>query len=716
MDLRGVMRPPLAWCTLAACLTPIGAAAQTSDNAAVQLSTINIEGTTGAAAATGPVAGYVAKVTLTGAKTATPIVEIPQSVSVVTADQIQDQAAQNVGEALNYTPGVFGTPWGTDPRFDTPYLRGFSAASSQYLNGLALIRENGSTSIEPYGLERIDVLLGPSSVLYGQGNPGGLIDMVSKRPVFERFGEVNLQAGSYDRYTGSFDLGGPVLGRDDLAYRLTGLIRDGGTQTDHVEDNRYFFAPAVTWQPSAVTSLTVLANIQYDEPSTPVGLPLEYTLDSENGYSAPRSLYLGDPDYNTSARTLASLGYDFSHTVENELTFRQNARYLWLDWDYSALYYSGLSATDPFVTNRGSSTSEEELGTFTIDNQLEYAVNTGPVSHTLLAGLDVRYHKIDTTYDFGLAPAISILNPTYGMTIPSGSWYNSHTDGSLTQFGVYGQDQIRYDNWLLTLGLRHDWARTDSTTTSNFGDTSQLQDDSALSTRAGLTYLFDNGIAPYVSYSTSFQPVIGNMPASLGGEPFDPSTGEQYEAGIKYQPTFFDGFFTAAVYDLTQKNVQSTALVDGVNQTIQNGEVHVQGVELSAKASLTQGLDLLVSYTFTNAEISEGDNSGNRPANVPENMANAWLDYTLHTGPLDGLGFGAGVRYIGSRYDLDTNDNLLPANTLFDAAVHYQWGDNYKASLNINNIADEKYVSSCGSFGCYYGDGRTIIGRLTYQW
>ncbi|MEW5420764.1 TonB-dependent siderophore receptor [Amorphus sp. 3PC139-8] len=715
MHLKSRLRTTVAWSVVSMCLAPALAVAQSADNSAVRLSTINVEGATGTRAATAPVEGYVADVTLTGSKTATPVLEIPQSLSVITADQIEARAAENLGEALDYTAGVFSEPFGNDARFDTPYIRGFSAANSQFLNGLKIIRELGATSIEPYGMERIEVLRGPSSVLYGQGNPGGMVNLVSKRPVFEAFGEINAEAQTDDRYTGSFDVGGPVAGRSDLAYRLTGLVRNGGTQMDHVDDDRYFLAPALTWAPSAVTSLTIMANIQYDVSDSPVGLPLEYTLETTNGYRAPRSLYIGDPDFDSSDRTLASIGYEFEHTFQNELTFRQNARYLWLDWDYQNLYYSGLSASDPFVANRGSSYNTEDLGTFTMDNQLQYGFATGQLTHEVLAGLDIRAHRVDTLTEFGNAPSIDLRNPQYGQTIPGGAWYSSDVDGTLSQFGLYGQDQIRLDRWLLTLGLRHDWTRIDSTTTSGATETRQLQSDSAFSTRAGLSYEFDIGLAPYVSYATSFEPVIGNMPVALGGAPFDPSTGEQYEVGIKYEPTFFNGLFTAAAYDLKQKNVTSSEVINGVSQTVQNGEVHVQGVELSGTASLAQGLNLLVNYTYTDAEITEGDNAGNRPANVPEHMANAWLDYTVQTGKLEGLGFGGGVRFVGSRYDLDSNANLLPSNTLFDAALHYERG-NFKGSLNINNITDETFVATCTSFGCYYGDGRTIIGRLTYEW
>lgn len=695
-----------------ALLAPTAALAQQAADAAsaIELEQVNVEGV--GQTPTGPVDGYVARLTLTGSKTDTPLIEVPQSISVVTRDQMEARGVQNVGQALDYTPGVLGQPFGTDPRFDAPIIRGFSAANSQYLNGLKLMRDNGAAAIEPYGLERIDVLRGPASVLYGQGNPGGLIDMISKRPTFTTFGEVQAQAGSFDRYSGAFDLGG-VVG-PDFAYRLTGLARAGGTQTDDVDDNRLFFAPAFTWKPEKDTSFTLLANVQYDQSGTPVGLPTQYTVSPFQNLLS-RSLFLGDPDYDASSRTLASVGYEFKHRFNDTWEVRQNARYLKLNWDYSNLYYSSLSASNPLVATRGTSVNNEDQGTITIDNQLEGDFETGPFKHKLLLGLDYRYFDQTNMTQFGTAPNINILFPVYNQLITGSPWYVSVVDGTVSQTGIYAQDQVRLGNWLLTAGLRQDWATIDSTTDTNYGDTVQDQNDDALTGRIGLTYLFENGIAPYVSYSTSFEPVIGSNPAILGGAAFKPSTGEQVEVGVKYQPVGWNGFFTAALYDLKQKNVLTSEYIGGISYDTQNGEVSVKGLELAATASLAEGLNLTASYTYMDAEITQGQYAGNRPGNVPENMANIWLDYTFKSGALTGFGLGGGVRYVGSRYALDNNEIFLGANTLFDAALHYEKGA-YKVQLNVNNIADETYVASCGYFGCYYGDGRAVVAQVTYKW
>ncbi|TCT05477.1 iron complex outermembrane receptor protein [Aquabacter spiritensis] len=682
---------------------------------AIALEQVNVEATATRQSPTGPIDGYVARQTLTGSKTDTPILEVPQSISVVTRDQMDARAVQNVGQALDYSAGVLGQPFGTDPRFDAPIIRGFSAANSQYLNGLKLMRDAGAVSIEPYGLERVDVLRGPASVLYGQGNPGGLINMISKRPVWDPLGEVQAQAGTFGRYSGAFDLGGAFAPGADVAYRFTGLVRQGGTQTDQVDDDRYFFAPAITWKPSDDTSFTILANVQYDQSGTPVGLPAAYTVGPPAENLLSRNLFLGDPSFDSSDRTLASIGYEFEHRFNDAWQVRQNARYLKLDWDYRSLYFSGLSTTDPAIGQRGTSVNGEDQNTITIDTQIQGDVSTGPISHTLLLGFDYRHFSQSNTTEFGSAPPINIFFPVYNMSILNTPTYVSLVDGVLSQAGLYAQDQMKLGNWMLTVGLRQDWATTDSTTLTSFGNTVQNQDDEALTGRVGLTYLFDNGVAPYVSYSTSFEPVIGNMPTALGGAPFQPSKGEQYELGVKYQPVGWNGFFTAALYDLKQTNVLSSELIGGISYQTQTGEVQVKGVELSATTSLADGLNLIANYTYMNAEITQGLNAGNRPANVPQNMANLWFDYTVPSGQFAGFGGGGGVRYVGDRYALDDNSILLAADTLFDAAIHYERGP-FKAQLNVNNIFDETYVASCGFFGCYYGDGRTVVATVTYKW
>lgn len=677
------------------------------------LAPVVVEGGKKGVAATGePVKGYVAKSSRTASKSGARLVETQQSVSVVTRDQIEAQGVQTLGEALNYTPGVVGEPFGADPRFDSPAIRGFDGRQAQFLNGLRMMRTAGAPAVEVYGLENIDVLRGPASVMYGQGNPGGMINMISKRPTFESFGEIGVQGGSYETYGSVFDIGG-ALGEDsDFAYRLTGLARNAGAQTDNLENDRYFIAPALTWQPDEDTKLTVLASIQHDNPSTPSGLPPQYTLNA-TGLRLSRDFYVGDPSFDDSSRTLANLGYEFERRLNETWTFRQNARYTDFSWDYQSLGMSTLGlAADGRTLRRNATFQEEALKTFNVDNHLQGEFSTGAVDHTLLVGLDYRYFDNNVRTRFFQATPLNVLAPVYGRPVSLISATTDTTvDSALSQLGVYVQDELALGGWRATFGLRQDWTRSEGTSFNGLTRVSRPldQDDHKLTGRAGLSYLFDNGIAPYISYATSFEPVVGAAP---DGSPFDPTAGEQVEIGVKYEPAGWDGFFSAAVYDLKQENVLRT--IAGVSTQI--GEVNVKGLELEGVVSLARGLDLRAAYTYTDAIIGAGADNGKRVENVPEHAASLWANYTFQEDTaLEGLGIGGGVRYVGQRFGNSANTFDLKPAVLVDLALSYR-KNGYKASLNVQNLFDKDYVASCSSFGCYYGDGRTIMGKLTYSW
>lgn len=664
---------------------------------------------------TAAVKGYVARTSATASKTGRAILETQQSVSVVTRDQIEARDADTLGEVLDYTPGVVGEPYGPDPRFDSPRIRGFDGRQSQFLNGLRMMRTAGAPSVEVYGLERVEVLLGPASVMYGQGNPGGIINLISKRPTFESFGEVGLGIGSYDHYGSFFDVGGAVAEGSDVAYRLTGLARQADLQTDFLDNDRYFLAPALTWQPDEDTKLTLLTSIQHDNPSSPSGLPSQFLLDPK-AYRIPTDFSVGDPSYDRSDRTMVNLGYEFEHRLNDVWLFRQNARFTRFDWDYQALGMASAGlAADGRSIRRISTIQDERLRTFNIDNNLQADFATGDLDHTLLVGLDYRHFSNDVSTQFWNVTPLDVYAPVYGrpISLTSRSLY-TQVDSTLTQLGLYAQDELALGNWRATVGIRHDWASTEGTSSNPATGASRPldKDDSKFTGRAGLSYLFDGGIAPYVSYSTSFEPV----PVPSSGALLEPTTGEQVEVGVKYQPEGWNGFFSVAAYDLRQKNILTTQVINGLPQTAQIGEARVRGIELQANVSLTAGLDLTGAFTHMKTEIIAGADDGNRLDNVPEDAASLWLHYSFQEDtPLEGLGVGAGIRYVGQRYGNTANTFDLKAVTLVDAALSYE-RHGYKASLNIQNIANETYVASCGTFGCSYGDGRTFMGKLTYSW
>lgn len=664
----------------------------------------------------GPVEGYVAGRSATGTKTDTPLIETPQAISVVTADQISAQGAENIGNAVRYTAGVAGEMWGNDTRGYGLQIRGFDVwDESFYKDGLRLKGTDFATflSLDPYGAERIEVLHGPASVLYGQNSPGGIINYVSKRPTDETFQEIEVSAGSFDRYQAQFDMGGKIDEAGVLSYRLAGLFRDGEIDVDHVDDDRIFLAPSLKWQPDADTSLTLLATYQRDRTGWGIQfLPATGTVfPGLDGKRLPNSRFVGEPAFDEFNPTLAMIGYEFEHRFNDTWMVRQNARYSYLDNDEQfGVFGSGLDP-DGHTYNRYADAGRSSLGNFSVDNQTQATFDTGPLAHTLLMGLDYQY----TDYsDWGaegtVDPIGDIFDPVYGAPVTDLTPYQD-SETQQTQVGLYAQDQIKYENWALTIGGRQDWSRSE--TLDKLSDSTSEQSDSAFTGRVGLVYLSDIGLAPYLSYSTSFYPTLGT---GTDGETFKPETGEQYEIGVKYQPEGWNSFVTVAAFDLTRENVVRDL---GNNNRFQTGMIRSRGIEMEGVASLDSGWDIKLAYAYIDMEIlddSEG-NGGNMPYGVPHHRLSLWGDYTFHSGKLEGLGFGAGVRYIGSSYGDDANSFEVPAVTLIDAAIHYDW-KNMKFQLNASNLFDKQYVSTCfdANFGCFYGEGRKTTGSMKYRW
>lgn len=665
--------------------------------------------------------GFVGEDAAGGTKTDTPLIEVPQSISVITEEQIEQQAAQSVGAALRYTPGVNSEVFGVDSRYDWIKIRGFDAP--KFLDGLRLPYGVGyaDPKVEPYGLERIEVLKGPSSVLYGQVPPGGLLSMVSKRPTQVPTHELLLQYGSYDRYQGAFDLGGKVDDRGQILYRLTGLVRKSDTQVDYTEDNRIFLAPAVTVRLTCDTTFTILSYFQKDD-NKGLGiefLPSQGTLFPNPNGKIPTSRFTGEPGFDTFDRTQYSIGYELEHRFNEMFLVRQNFRYLTSDADpENALIGAGLEP-DLRTLNRTLYVIKEDIDALAIDTEGVAKFKTGPLEHVVLAGFDYNWLRSNFSMGFDVAPTLDIFDPVYGQPLTTPPTV-SHTIEKQSQYGIYLQDQIFFKGFVLTLTGRQDWV--DDKISDFITDTRSKQDDDAFSGRAGLNYVFDFGLAPYVSFAQSFQQEIGT---TFEGEPFKPSKGKEYEAGIKYQPEWFPGIFTFAVYEIKQKNVLTP---DPENEffSIQTGKVRVRGVEIEGTASPVPGLNITGGYAYTDAVITGStvpEEKGNHLPQVPENQWSVWADYTLLRTPLRGLGLGAGVRYIGDSYPDAVNSFKIPSFTLVDGAAYYNFGgvtpklDGLNLAVNAQNLFDKKYVASCNSSdACYYGARRLILATLSYSW
>ncbi|KNH45726.1 TonB-dependent siderophore receptor [Pseudomonas lini] len=675
----------------------------------------------------GPVEGYVATRTAAGTKTDTALVEAPRSISVATRQQMEDRGVQNLDDAVRYMPGIVASSYGSDTRDDWLRVRGFEP--TQFLDGLPLPRGvYANPKQETWNLDRLALLRGPASSVYGQTPPGGLLDMVSRRPSAESSNEIQVQYGSDNHRQINFASTGKIDDEGRFLYGLSGVLRDSGTQVDHIDNKRYNIAPSLTWNIDEDTKFTLLTQFTRDDTGiTSQFLPVQGTKIHSPLGKISHHKNLGDPDWEFYDRTYYALGYAFEHRLSDVWQFKQNLRYTKTDLSFQALTPGAYPFTQVDAegnVGRSSTSVDEDISQFAVDNNFQGDFATGDIRHTLLIGLDHQRTNTNYTSIFGDGLTTNVNNPIYGQPIvrPSRSTAFYDYDQKTYQTGLYVQDQMALDQWRLTLGGREDWIHT-GTQFFNKGDATNTERDKKFSGNAAISYVFDSGFVPYLSYAESFQPT--SKATASPTESFKPTEGKQWELGIKYQPPGSNTLLTAAVYDLTQKNVSvTTTNSDNVSITSQTGEVKVKGLELEAVSDVTDNLKVIAAYTLAKSEVQKGDFKGNRLQLMPNQQASLWADYTWHNGVLDGFGIGAGARYTGNTYGDQGNTWLGKADayTVFDAAVHYDLGrlDNSlkgaSLALNATNLFDKDYISTCDGFYCYYGDQRSVVASATYKW
>ncbi|MGF0334756.1 TonB-dependent siderophore receptor [Ectopseudomonas toyotomiensis] len=675
----------------------------------------------------GPDYGYKAEKSLTASKTSTPLSETPRSVSVVTRKRIEDQKSQSLTDVLGYVPGIFAPPFaaGDGLAGDLFFIRGFNATDYGYgllRDGLRVQGNRYDTTSEPYGLERVEVFRGPTSILYGENAPGGLVNLVSKRPTAAPQGEVQLSYGSNDRRQLNLDVSGPLNDSGNVLGRVVMVGREADTQVDHVQDNRIYIAPSLTLNFDDYNSLTLLSTYQKDRTKLELGLPAAGTLLNNPNGKLDKDTFLGNEDWNTFEREVWTLGYEFTHRFNDDWQFRQNSRYMQSRIQRNEIWPGSLN--DGGFGDTVSVTAYDRYNksiTYSLDNQLEGKFDTGALQHTLLVGASFDRTSFSQDWDagvtgLGVAGPINVYDPVWSAE-PTTPIAVQNTLLTQNMQGLYSQLQSKYDNWIFLLGGRYDWVENDFR--NKLAPTSDMNSkDEKFTWQTGVMYQFENGLSPYVSYSTSFVPVQQTTSAS---GPLDPITAEQYEVGLKYEPKGWNTMFTAAVFDLRKEN---DVIFDSGDYR-QVGESRSKGVELEINSDISANLNVTAAYTYTDARITKDAPGslleGHQMTGVPRNQASIWANYRFLDGALRGLRLGGGVRHFDSTFaytaeslygKLDTGDV-----TLVDAAIGYDIDENWSVDLNAKNVFDQEYVAGCNNAGrCYWGDERTFLGTVSLRW
>ncbi len=672
-------------------------------------------------------AGYRAIQSATASKTNTSVLEIPRSISVVTRRRMDDQKSQTLTEVLGYVPGIFAPPFaaGDGQAGDLFFIRGFNATDYGYgllRDGLRVQGNRYDTTSEPFGLERAEVFRGPTSILYGENAPGGVVNLVSKRPTVDSRGEVQLSYGTHNRRQLGVDVSGPLNEGGSVLGRMVVLGRKSDTQVDHQPDDRLYLAPSLTLNFDDANALTLLGTYQRDRTLIELGYPAAGTLlRHPNGKIDPSTL-LGNPDWDDFERETWTLGYEYSHRFNESWQFRQNSRYMQSRIDRREMWPGNLDNAG-FGTNVINTAYDRENRSiaYSLDNQVEGNFKLAEVDNTLLVGASLDRTSFNQNWNAGFGGIVNVFDPVYtGSPVTSTAVQNALLEQRL--YGLYTQLQSRIDNWVFLLGGRYD--RVNSSYRNKAGTLNAPADldywDGQFTWQAGLMYQFDNGVSPYLSYSTAYNPT--QQVSSTSG-PLDPTTSEQYEAGVKYEPKGWNTTVSASIYDLRKKD---DSLYDSVVGDYRNiGRSRAKGVELEVSSDLTDNFNLSSAYTYTDSRITK-DAPGSlledrQITGVPRNQASIWATYRFLDGGLKGLRIGGGVRHFDSTFaytspalygKLDTGDV-----TLVDAALGYAINEQWSAELNARNVLDKEYVAGCNNAGrCYWGEERTLLATLTYDW
>ncbi|TNM65271.1 TonB-dependent siderophore receptor [Aliirhizobium smilacinae] len=680
-------------CTAVIALAPVLALAQeaNSDESTV-LQTITLTGN----GRDDDSKSIVANQTTGAGKLPSEVLTTPASVSVVTAKEIQERGATSVEQVVQYTAGVITDFYGADDRFDYVDIRGFTPYT--YRDGLGIGRTFAGIKEEPYAFERLEVLKGVSSAGFGVAEPGGSINYVTKIPKNERFGEVYTTAGSYAHKEVGFDFGDNITKDDTLSYRLTGKLQRANAEYDYSQDDENFIMGGLTWRPTDATTMTFVFD-HLDKKGVPGsgGYPLEGDFD--------RSAFFGEPDYYFNDVNRNSYSLMLDHDFGNGLSFGSKARYSNSVVNAASAYLETTNNATQEAT-RYFYGSDRSFDQFIIDANFTYEANFDNADSRTLVGAEYNKYSSDDNWLYTSAGPINWLNPVFSGGPAAGTPIYLTSNDQKTK-ALYLQEELTFaDRLTVSLGLRNDWLDLSET---SFG-TTVADSYSEFTKRIGVSYKITPEFAAFASYGESV------APPATGAEP---TTGKQYEIGFKYKPDAFPALFTASFFDLTKGNITVDDGVIYIPATVD--KVRNRGIELEAKAEVTDNIDLIAAYTYINSKIDEpgGDYDGHRLMRVPKHMASVWGTYTLEgNGKRGDMTFGLGARYMGEYFTNIQNTAYGEEAILFDAAFTYNIRENTAFQLNISNLFDEKHIAQRDDANGtkFYNAGRTVMATLRQSW
>ncbi|MDW7549162.1 TonB-dependent siderophore receptor [Pseudoalteromonas sp. McH1-7] len=675
--------------------------------------------------------GLISYVSATASKTAVPIIKTPVSVSVLTAQRISDLGAETLQDAIGYVAGVYNGPYGVDTRGDWSKIRGVDPLL--YVDGLQKLFGNyNNTRTNPYALESVEILKGPSSVLYGQGSTGGIVNAVSKLPNADTGGEIWAQVGNYERKQLAIDYNTTFGEQQEYQARAVAMYRDSGTQTDYVDDNTLMLAPSFTWLASDETKVTVLANLQRNESgSSTQFFPHEGTILPAKYGQIPSERFVSEPGwdkYDTEQQAITAI---IEHSFDLDTHIKFSGRYSDSTAEYRTIYsWPPKFEADKRTVNRIASLTDSSARSLTMDLQFHKYLELDALKLTMVSGVDYQNADTDSDRGRGVAAPLDLYNPVYGLSteLPTAVVDNPENTLNNKQLGAYAQVTAEVNNWVLNAALRYDDVSNQLQT-----EGANKNSQTATTGRIGVLYQFENGLAPYASYSESFKAVFGQK--AQGGA-YKPLEGEQVELGLKYQPAGTEHLITASIFEIKDKNQVRKVSPEF---EVQDGEIEVKGFELEAQLEW-QHLDVYAAYSYSDTEQDITPLSSmelfaaqdlrtlitdDAPLSAtPKHLASIWATYRADN-LLPGLKFGAGVRHVGETYDgsrtivlngQTLHEQLVTDNfNLIDMMIGYDI-DQYQFSLQIDNVSDKTVITSCLYRGdCFYGQRRTVSANVKYK-